>query len=220
MKDNKLKIQIAAGVLLIIVGTSVLLNDYIKEKREEVFSSMNLALSSIIEEDSNVGEESTANVVQEEEERELEEVSNETTTNVSDNYESYLGILEISKIDFYKGFYDKESSLNNVKFNLEFLEVSDYPDEDKGNVIIIGHSGNYSNSYFANLYKLEVGDTASIYYKDKKYNYEIVNIYNEYKDGTVNIYRDIRESCLTLITCTKDDDYHQTVYIFELVNVE
>lgn len=223
MNNNKLKIQIAAGVLLMIVGTSLLLNDYILDKREEVFSSMNLALSETIKEDEEkeaVSEE-VNNTTQEEnnvEEKKEEEVSNDTDANA--NYESYLGILEIKKINFYKGFYDKSSSLNNVKFNLKFLDVSSYPNEYRGNVIIIGHSGNYNNSYFANLYKLSVGDEASIYYNDKKYNYKIVDIYNEYKDGTVTIYRDERKSCLTLITCTKDDDEHQTIYIFELVNVE
>lgn len=220
MKNNKLKCQIAAGVLLIIIGTSLLLNDYVLEKREEVFSSMNLALSEIEKQDEEVIDEETQ--VTENQEEQTEEVSDDTdsTNQDNNNYEPYLGTLEIPKINFYKGFYDKNSSLNNVKFNLKFLDVSSYPNEERGNVIIIGHSGNYNNSYFANLYKLSVGDTASIYYNNKKYNYKIVNIYNEYKDGTVTIYRDERKSCLTLITCTKDDSEHQTIYIFELVNVE
>ena len=135
------------------------------------------------------------------------------------NYESYAGILEIPKIGFNKGFYRKESSLNNVKFNLKILDVSSYPDEDKGNVIIIGHSGNYNNSYFANLYQLHLEDTASISYNGKKYTYKIVNIYTDTKDGTVTLYRNENKSCLTLITCTKDDDTTQTIYIMELIEV-
>ena len=54
----------------------------------------------------------------------------------------------------------------------------------------------------------------------RKYNYKIVNIYTDSKDGTVTIYRNENKSCLTLITCTKDDSTTQTIYIFELVNVE
>ena len=61
---------------------------------------------------------------------------------------------------------------------------------------------------------------ASINYKNKKYNYKVVNIYNETKDGTVTIYRDETKSCLTLITCTKDDDSKQTVYILERTSIE
>lgn len=219
MKNNKLKFQIAAGVVLIIFGTSLLLSDYVKEKREEVFSDMNLALSEVnqLDETENVNDSITNDVIENENK---EEISNDTENNTNIDYESYLGILEINKINFHKGFYDKNSSLNSVKINIKFLDVSNYPDEDGGNVIIIGHSGNYNNSYFANLYQLVLGDTASIYYNNKKYNYKIVDIYNEYKDGTVTIYRDERKNCLTLITCTKDDDEHQTIYIFELVNVE
>ena len=165
--------------------------------------------------------ELTANDTEEKKEEEnSDDTEEEQEITALPNYESYAGILEINKIGFYKGFYTKESSLNNVKFNIKILDVSAYPDEQNGNVIIIGHSGNYSNSYFANLYKLENGDIASIYYKDHKYNYKIVNIYTDRKDGTVTIYRDENKSTMTLITCTKDDETKQTIYILELQNVE
>lgn len=213
MKNNNLKYQIATGVILIIVGIALLLNNYISQKREEVFSSMNLSLS---EEEQEIQDNDNT-----EEENKEEENSSDTENNDENtNYESYAGILEIPKIGFYKGFYSKGSSLNNVKYNIKILDVSSYPDEDKGNVIIIGHSGNYSNSYFANLYQLVVGDTASIYYNNHKYNYKIDNIYTDQKDGTVTIYRDETKNTLTLITCTKDDETKQTIYILSLTNVE
>ena len=192
---KKFKLQIAAGVILIMSGTLVFLNDYIKEKRDVVFSEMNLVLSSI----------NTDSVDAPPTEEEVD-------------YESYLGIIDISKIGLYKGFYDKESSLNNVKFNLSVLPVSDYPDVKNGNLVVAGHSGNYNNSYFANLYKLDVNDEVTIHYNNKDYIYKIDNIYNEEKTGTVRIYRKRNETTLTLITCTKDDDYHQTIYIAYLIN--
>ena len=213
-KSSKLKYQVASGVILIILGITLLLSNYISEKREEVFSSMNLKLSKEVP-------ELTANDTEEKKEEEnSDDTEEEQEITALPNYESYAGILEINKIGFYKGFYTKESSLNNVKFNIKILDVSAYPDEQNGNVIIIWHSGNYSNSYFANLYKLENGDIASIYYKDHKYNYKIVNIYTDRKDGTVTIYRDENKSTMTLITCTKDDETKQTIYILELQNVE
>lgn len=212
MDYNKLKYQVASGVVLIFLGIALLLSNYVSEKREEVFSSMNLELSK------EVPELTKKDNATEKENNKEEEKSDDTEK--KQNYESYAGTLEINKIGFYKGFYAKGSSLNNVKFNIKILDVSSYPDEEGGNVIIIGHSGNYSNSYFANLYKLNVGDTASIYYNNKKYNYKIVNIYNDQKDGTVTVYRDESKSTMTLITCTKDDETKQTIYISELVNVE
>ena len=221
MNELELKKQITIGVILIIIGISFFINDFIKEKREKVFSAMNLELTELLAyEEENTDEEST--------EEEQEQTVN-TTPNLPEaslapkeekKYESYVGILEIPKINFNKGFYKKESSLNNVKYNLKILPQSNYPDYDKGNVIIIGHSGNYNNSYFANLYKLELNDTAILKYNNKSYTYKIVNIYTDDKDGTVTIYRDETKNTLTLITCTKDDKTSQTIYILELDNVK
>ena len=70
------------------------------------------------------------------------------------------------------------------------------------------------------MYKLKIGDNAKIYYQNKVYRYNIVNIYNENKDGSVNIYRDSNKTTLTLITCTENDKTKQTIYILELVGVE
>ena len=211
MKKINLKYQIAAGVILVICGTLVLLSDYIKDKRDVVFSEMNLALSEVNHEviDNTETVEDT--------QKEIEEVKE---NNNDYTYEEYLGIIDIPKIDLYKGFYNKNSNLNNVKFNLYVLPESNNPDIDGGNLIIAGHSGNYNNSYFGNLYKLEINDTIIIHYNNLKYVYKIDNIYNEEKTGTVRIFRNSNKTTLTLITCTKDDDYHQTIYISYLVNIE
>ena len=49
-----------------------------------------------------------------------------------------------------------------------------------------------------------------------RYTYSLVNTYEVEKDGTVAIYRDYSKKVLTLITCTKNSDTKQTVFIFEL----
>lgn len=211
MKINNLKYQIAAGVILVICGTLVLLSDYIKDKRDVVFSEMNLVLSSI-NTDENLNNQD--NITSDESEEPKEEKNDNYT------YEEYLGIVDISKIGLYKGFYNKNSNLNNVKFNLYVLPESNYPDTESGNLIIAGHSGNYNNSYFANLYLLELGDTINIHYNNKNYVYKIDKIYNEEKTGRVRILRNKSKTTLTLITCTKDDNYHQTIYIAYLISVE
>lgn len=216
MKKINFKYQVAAGVILIIAGTLALLSNYIKEKRDVVFSNMNLALSSINDTVTNNIDEKNQIIANEN----PEEESSSSTVNTDYAYEKYIGIIEINKINLYKGFYAKDSNLNNVKFNLYVLPESSYPDVEKGNLIIAGHSGNYNNSYFANLYKLSVDDTINIYYNNIKYIYKIYKIYDEEKTGTVKILRDREKTSLTLITCTKDDDYHQTVYIAELIEKE
>lgn len=223
MENSKLRKKITLGLFLIFLGLLLLCNNSILDKREEVFSSMNMELTELLAEKEITNEESIQPEPNEAPPADTPSEPTpepETPTVETINYESYVGILEIPKINFNKGFYKKESSLNNVKFNIKILTDSSYPNQDKGNVIIIGHSGNYNNSYFANLYQLETGDTASISYQDKKYTYKIVDIYTDTKDGTVTIYRNENKSCLTLITCTKDDDTTQTIYIFELENIE
>ena len=204
MKKNNLKFQVAAGVILIISGIPLLLSNYIKEKRDVVFSEMNLVLSEINTRDiENVEEEPAV-------EEPTEEVKEDNNNYI---YEEYLGVLDIPKINFYKGFYSKTSSLNNVQFNLFVLKESDYPDVVNGNLIIAGHSGNYSNSYFNDLYKLSIDDTVTVHYQGKDYIYKITKIYNEKKTGTVRILRNRNKTSLTLITCTNGDNYHQTIYI-------
>lgn len=208
MKKNNLKFQVAAGVILIISGIPLLLSNYIKEKRDVVFSEMNLALSEINTRDiENDGEEPAV-------EEPTEEVKEDNNNYI---YEEYLGVLDIPKINFYKGFYSKTSSLNNVQFNLFVLKESDYPDVVNGNLIIAGHSGNYNNSYFNDLYKLSIDDTITVHYQGKDYIYKITKIYNEKKTGTVRILRNRNKTSLTLITCTNGDNYHQTIYIAELI---
>ena len=211
MKWFNLKLQIATGVILLVSGTSVLLSDYVKDKRDVVFSEMNLAISEL---NKDTLEQIDNNDTEE------EKVIDKKEEKKEQYYEEYIGVLEISKINFYKGFYNKNSGLNNVDYNLYVLPESSYPDVVNGNLMIAGHSGNYNNSYFANLYQLVIGDDIIVHYNNANYKYRIVNIYNEKKTGSVRIIRDKEKTTLTLITCTKDDDSHQTIYIAELMGIE
>ena len=215
MKNNKLKYKIATGVTLLLVGTLVLFSNEIKEKRDVVFSEMNLTLTNELKE---LEKEQKEQKEQKEEKKEViseEEPKQETNY----HYENYLGTIEINKINLYKGFYSKTSNLNNVNINLYVLPQSDYPDKVNGNLMIAGHSGNYNNSYFRNLYLLKINDEIKVNYNNKQYIYTIEKIYNEPKIGKVRILRNASRTTLTLVTCTKDDEYHQTVYIAYLNRV-
>lgn len=213
--NNKLKYQVTAGVVLIIVGIALLLINFINDKRDQVFSDMNLVLTSALKDTtSDTSEEENNDTT-------TSDTVDESTSNSNDStyvYEPYLGEIEIPKISLRKGFYSKESNLNNVKFNLYVMPTSSYPDVQNGNFIIAGHSGNYNNSYFKDLYKLSEGDQIYIYYNNQKYVYEIKKIYLQDKTGTISIYRNLEKTTLTLITCTLNDESHQTVYIAELTN--
>lgn len=214
MQKNKTnyKQTIILGVILITFGITLMSNNYIKMKREETFNDMNLLLL-----DSNIDEVNTEENNDNNDNVDSVEEPQEEHKDTSNNYEPYLAVLKIPKVNLERGFYDKGSSLNNVDYNILFHSNSDYPDKLNGNVILASHSGTSSISYFKNLYKLELGDEASINYKNTTYTYKVVNIYKEEKDGTIAIYRNKEKSTLTLITCTKNDNTKQTVYILERI---
>lgn len=146
----------------------------------------------------------------------IEQVENnlpETITN------DYIGYLSIPKINLRKGFLDLRSSENDVEKNILVVKGSTYPDVEKGNLILAGHSGTGWKAFFNDLYKLNVNDELYVDYKNKKYTYKITNIYKQEKVGTVAIYRNYDKTTLTLITCTNFDSKTQTIYISELVSV-
>ena len=207
------------GVILITFGITLLSNNYIKTKREEAFNDMNLILSDIVVEEKNdidvVVDTTIDNNVNDEEDKVIEKDDNKNDN--KSEFVSYIGVLKIPKINLERGFYDKNSSLNNVNYNILFHNKSDYPDKEKGNVILASHSGTSSISYFKNLYLLELNDEAYINYKEKTYTYKVIDIYQDEKDGNVTIYRNNNKSVLTLITCTKNDDTKQTIYILERI---
>jgi len=132
----------------------------------------------------------------------------------------YIGYLEIPKINLKQGFVSPDSKYNNVDMNIQIINPSNYPNVDKGNFILASHSGSSSISYFKHLYKLVRNDLIKVNYNGYRYTYQIVNIYTTPKNGQVPIYRDKNITTITLITCTRNDNTTQTVYIGQLRNKE
>ena len=199
-------ITAAIGALITIIGGFFLSYNYIQAKRVVAYDYMsNMFYNG--EEIVITEEEDTRKPVEQEELP--EEVTNE-----------YIGYLVIPKINLTKGFLDMRSTENDVEKNILVVQGSNYPDTDKGNLILAGHSGTGWKAFFNDLYKLDVNDTAYVTYKNKKYIYNIVNIYKQPKVGKLAIYRNYDKTTLTLITCTNNDSTTQTVYIAELVSIE
>ena len=142
-----------------------------------------------------------------------EELTDEVTN-------EYIGYLTIPKINLTKGFLDIRSEENDVDKNIMVIEGSNYPDVEKGNFMIAGHSGRGWKAFFNELYQLQIGDIAYIDYKGKEYTYTIKNIYTQPKTGTLAVYRNENETTLTLITCTNNSNTTQTIYIAERTNIE
>ncbi len=175
--------------------------------RDDVFSNMKISMMGIV---SNEKEEKHQT---EQTEEHFVENSGDYTIDSS----KYFGILEIPTIGLTRGFYNPDSRYNNIEHNVTMVGGSNLPDEPQGNLILMAHSGDSYISYFAYLYRLNVGDECFVTYNGNVYNYQIVDIYDVPKIGVVTIKRDKTKNTLTMITCTKDNDYLQTVYIAELV---
>lgn len=132
----------------------------------------------------------------------------------------YIAILEIPSISLKTGLVDFKSSENNVNKHVQIIAGSQMPNIKNKNLILAAHSGTSNISYFKNLYKMQEGNEIYIYYSGIKYVYILNNIYDVNKTGEVEIKRDFNKNTLTLITCTKDSDTKQTIYISYLKNTE
>lgn len=205
---------IAIGTLFILGGLIIFSSQYFLNKKTELFEYINMKLyfDQIVDE--------PAQPVEPDPDPDLGDPDAPEPTEEPVITESYIAILEIPKIDLQKGIYKMESKYNKVSRNIAILSPSDYPDVVNGNFVLAAHSGTGYLSFFRNLYKLNTGDVAYVYYDNNKYTYEITYIYTQQKTGTINVYRPYNKSTLMLITCTKNDESTQTVYVAELINKE
>ena len=196
------------GSLLVIIGISILLFNHVKELKEQLFSDMQLKI------DNNISDEIVEDIPEVEEKKETQPEPQEEK---KIDYTKYLGVLEIPKIGLKRGFYGFDSRYNNIERNVTLVGGSTMPDVVNVNLILMAHSGSAYFSFFAYLYRLNVGDMAYVTYNGIKYKYQIVNIYNIPKTGQATITRNMDRSCMTLITCTKDSETEQTIYVLEQV---
>ena len=211
-KNKNIKSQLfKVGFFFLIVGILVIVSTPLTKLKGEVFEEMRLAIFqlNINKENTTISDINTENLEMTTENTEVAEENDKKA-----NY-SYIGELSIPKIKLRRGFVSKESRYNNIEYNITIANESNYPDVPLGNFILMAHSGNAYISFFDKLYKLQIGDEASVSYNANTYNYRLTNIYNQAKTGTVAIYRNPNMKTLTLITCTHNDDYNQTIYIFE-----
>lgn len=208
--NNKIKKShvLLIGSFFVFIGALSLSWNYLVRIRNEVFEDMRIAMMDIEKPQEEVVEDIPV----------VEKVDKkEESNNYVIDYSKYLGVLEIPRIGLKRGFYNTDSRYNSIQYNVTMVNGSSLPDVDGGNLILIAHSGDAYISYFAYLWMMGVGDHAYVTYNGRKYDYQVVNIYNVEKKGMAQIYRDTSKTTLTLITCTKDSDSSQTIYILELV---
>ncbi|MBQ6538753.1 MAG: sortase [Bacilli bacterium] len=214
-RNKKMKSTTVAviGALIIMLGGFLITYNYVQSKKVYAYDYVNTEFFLNNNQEDEVKEEKK----KEEVEKKPEVVQEYDSYYVTDEY---IGYLSIPKIKLNKGFVDRRSKENSVEKNIYIVDGSNYPDVDKGNFIIAGHSGTGWKAFFNDLYKLRKGDVAYITYKGYKYTYRITNIYKQQKVGKIAIYRNYEKTTLTLITCTNYDSKTQSIYVAELINKE
>ena len=164
-----------------------------------------------------------------EEDVEIKPPTEDPRNKAIDYSKTCMGSLTIPKVkDVVNGvcirWKDKSKNSNaqpnDVNTGMYTLPVSNYPNVKNGNLVIAAHSGTASISYFKTLYKLSIGDKAIVKFNGNNYTYVVSKIYYVPKTGVVKIVRNSARTTLTLITCTKDDETKQTVYILELHDID
>lgn len=131
-----------------------------------------------------------------------------TTKNITN--EEIYGTLDIPKINLEATIYNKESEYNQLKYGLYLLPESSSLDNKNSHIIIASHSGTAKISHFKNLDQLELNDEIKIIIKKEIYLFKVINIYEEEKDGIIDINK-YNTKTLSLITCKKNTNDLQII---------
>ena len=98
------------------------------------------------------------------------------------NTNEYIGYLIIPNIDMNLGFYDYESPLNDVEYNIELIKT---PIEDT--YLLAGHSGTGAKALFNDLHNLTIGANVYLKIDDIQIHYVISDIYRVEKIGSIKL---------------------------------
>ena len=132
--------------------------------------------------------------------------------------DTYDGILSIPQINLKKGIYEIGDKRNNIEENVTIHELSNYPNENNSNLILMAHSGTGKKAFFNDINKLNNDSLIEFYYQRVKYVYKISEYYIIDKNGYAKINRNKTKKTITLITCSKEDKTKQLVYIGYLID--
>ena len=125
------------------------------------------------------------------------------SNNKTDNQ---YGLLIINKINLKEELFPINSNENTIERHVSILKPSVYPNL----MIIAAHSGIGPIAYFQELDKLELNDEIILIIKNKKRIYKVKDIWEEKKNGYININKESNNQ-LILTTCSPHKDDYQLV---------
>lgn len=120
--------------------------------------------------------------------------------------EQPFGELTINRINLKEKLYNLKSPQNTVDKHVTIIEGSSFP-----NILILAaHSGEGKIAYFENLDELKINDIIIINHNNKKYHYYVKEIWEEKKDGYINLNKDNKNQ-LILTTCSPNHNGYQLI---------
>lgn len=140
------------------------------------------------------------------------------TEYIKNNYlklKTNLNIINIEKISLKEIVKDETITSKNINDVVMFKEFG-RPNIKNTNTIIGAHSGIGRKAKFKDLEKISINDKVQFYYKEKEYNYVVIEkFFVHEKDLTV--LNNIRnKTTLTLLTCNSLNDEYRLIVILEL----
>ena len=121
-----------------------------------------------------------------------------------------IGYITISRINLNRPLYPINSKENTIEKNISILKESIMPDQANSILILAAHSGTGKIAYFEELDQLRIKDEIIINYHNKTYIYLVKDIWEEKKNGFININKE-SEKQLVLTTCSPKKENTQLI---------
>lgn len=123
--------------------------------------------------------------------------------------------IKIDKINLNMKY--KISSKKDKIREIVMFEECGRPDITNSNTVIGAHSGSANYAYFNEINLLNYGDIINVTYKDKIYNYMVIEV-KEVADNQIEILENNNRTMLTLLTCKIKDNTKRIVVVANLIN--
>ena len=131
----------------------------------------------------------------------IKNITNIDNLKNKDKDKDIVGTLIIDKIKLKESLYNINSPKNNVNEHVTILKESIMPDQNNSIMFLAAHSGIGKIAFFEKLDKLQKNDIITLIYKDKTFKYKVKNIYEQQKNGYIDINKE-KLNQLILTTCS------------------
>ena len=119
--------------------------------------------------------------------------------------------LEIPKIELKEVLHPKNDKKNKIE-NVMIMEGSQMPDDEEGNLVLIGKIDKEEDAVFNEMKNVEVDDYIYVIYQGYGYKYQVYKIYDG-KEGLKDKYKYEGKRILTLATCKEDPKKLDKIYL-------